>query len=259
MNDSLFKISGETALVTGGARGLGLAITEAYVRAGVRVYIASRDADACNEAAERLSAEGECIALPADLSTQDGITELVGSFKQRESKLSILVNNSGRTWGAPLSEFPYEPWVKVMNVNVTAPFELTRQLLDALAAAATAEDPSRVINIGSVAGESSDNIQAYSYSASKAAIHHLTRVLASELAEKSITVNAIAPGWFPTKMSAHFTQGERAKEMLATIPLKRFGNPDDIGGLAVFLAARAGSYMTGNVILLDGGQLVRSW
>lgn len=258
MSESLFSIAGKIALVTGGARGLGLAITEAYVRGGARVYIASRNEAACAETVERLADSGECIALTADLSNKDEIKTLASTLKEREPALHVLVNNSGKTWGAPLAEFPYEQWEKITSINLAAPFELTRQLLEPLQAAGKAKDPARIINIGSVAGETTDNIHAYSYAASKAALHQVTRVLAGELAQKNITVNAIAPGWFPTKMSAFIMNDNNlSREMLATIPLNRFGEPEDIAGLALFLATRAGAYMTGNVIPLDGGQLVR--
>ena len=259
MSSVLFGIQDKVALVTGGARGIGLMITQAYVEAGAKVYISSRNVQACEKAAAELSADGACIAIPADLSTTEGIATLSAELQRRESKLNILVNNSGKTWGAPIEKFPRDAWESVLAINLTAPFELTRDLLPLLEAASDDEDPARVINIGSASGILTETLRAYSYAASKAAIHHLTRVLAQELAARNITVNAIAPGFFPSKMTKFLIEDEKVYAgMLAEIPLHRFGTAADIGGLAIYLASRAGAFMTGNVLALDGGLTVAS-
>ena len=259
MSSSLFSIEEKVALVTGGAAGIGLMITRAYVEAGAKVYISSRNEQACAEVATELCANGTCIAIPADLSTAEGIAALTTEIKQRESRLNVLVNNSGKTWGAQLENFPRAAWESVMAINLTAPFELTRELLPLLEAAANEADPARIINIGSVSGILTETLQAYSYATSKAAIHHLTRMLAQELASRNMTVNAIAPGFFPSKMTKFMREDEQTyARMLAEIPLHRFGTPEDIGGLAIYLASRAGAFMTGNVIPLDGGSVIAS-
>ena len=199
---NLFDLSGKVALVTGGSRGIGEMIAEGYVASGVRTYISARKAAACNETAERLAAQGECISIPADLSSLEGVNHLANEIKAREKQLDILVNNAGATWGAPIEEFPERGWDKVMDVNVKGPFFLTQALLPLLEAAATPEDPARIINVGSIDGLNVNQLGTYSYGPSKAAIHHLTRTFASHLAERNITANAIAPGPFPSKMTA---------------------------------------------------------
>lgn len=256
----LFSVKGKTALVTGGCRGLGRMISEALVRGGARVYVTSRKPAACEEAAREMSAFGTCLALPGELDTPENVVALAGRFREREQHLDILVNNAGKTWGAPLEKFPDSAWPGVMEVNVQAPFTLIRDLLPALRAGGQAdpESPARIINIGSVAGDSVSHLKAYSYTASKAAIHHLSRELASELSAENITVNVIAPGFFPSNMTKHFLEDEAAKEaMLRDIPLHRLGSPEDIGGLAIFLCSRAGAYMTGQVLTIDGGMSCR--
>ena len=248
----LFDVSGKVALVTGGSRGIGEMIAEGFVANGVKTYISARKAEACDATAARLSEQGECISIPADLSTSEGIAALVDEIKRREDALDILVNNAGATWGAPIEEFPEEAWDKVMKINVKSPFFLTRQLLPLLEKAASPEDPARIIMVGSIDGLNVNKLPTYSYGPSKAAVHHLTRMLASHLAARSITVNAIAPGPFPSKMMAHTldTIGEKIRN---GVPLKRIGEPSDMAGAAIYLASKAGSYVSGVVIPVDGG------
>jgi NAD(P)-dependent dehydrogenase (short-subunit alcohol dehydrogenase family) len=251
MND-LFSLTGKTALVTGGSRGIGLMIATGFVEAGVKTYISSRKADVCEQVATELSTRGECIPLPADLSTEDECNRLAREVMDREEKLDILVNNAGANWGAPLAEFPDTAWDRVLDLNVKGVFHLTRALVPALQAAGTAEDPARVINIGSIDGLRVPEFETYSYSASKAAVHHLTRTLAKRLAPDHITVNAIAPGPFESKMMAATLDafGEVIKQQC---PLGRIGEPSDMAGTAIFLSSKAGSYLTGAVIPVDGG------
>jgi len=243
---------GKVALVTGGSRGIGEMIAEGFVANGVKTYISSRKAEACDATAARLSQQGECISIPADLSTREGIEALVGEIKANEAQLDILVNNAGATWGATLEEFPEAAWDKVMDINVKSPFFLTQALLPLLEKSASQEDPARIIMIGSVDGLNVNQLPTYSYGPSKAAVHHLTRILASHLAGRKITVNAIAPGPFPSRMMAHTldTVGEQIRQ---GVPLKRIGEPTDMAGAAIYLASRAASYVTGVVIPVDGG------
>ena len=263
--DDLFSIRGKVALVTGGSRGIGEMIAAGFLANGARVYISSRKADACNATAKRLVAEfgGECIPIPADLSKVETIDAFVADFKERESQLDILINNAGVSWGAPLEEFPELGWDKVMDTNVKGPFFLTQRLLPLLEAGATAEDPARVVNVGSIDGLSTPVFETFSYGPSKAAIHHLTRVLASHLAKRHIIVNAIAPGPFPTWMlstgvgTGGDVEGTDWDAVGATNPRGRVGTPEDIAGLAIFLCSRAGAFTVGEVISCDGGSLVR--
>jgi NAD(P)-dependent dehydrogenase (short-subunit alcohol dehydrogenase family) len=248
----LFSIAGKTALVTGGSRGIGLMIARGYVEAGARVYVSSRKADVCATVAKELSEIGECVAIPADLSTAAACKRLAEEITEREGKLEILVNNAGATWGAPLAEFPDSAWDRVLDLNVRGVFSLTRDLVPALAAAARPGDPARVINIGSIDGLRVPSLESYSYSASKAAVHHLTRVLAKRLAPNGITVNAIAPGPFESKMMAA-TLETFGDAIRASCPLGRIGEPEDMAGAAIYLASRAGAYLTGVVLPVDGG------
>ena len=255
--DNLFNIDGKTAVITGGSRGVGYMIAKAFVEAGVKVYISSRKADHCDAAAAELSKIGECISVPSDLSTEEGAKKLGDAVKANEDKVHILINNAGATWGASFEEFPASGWDKVLDINVKGPFYVTRELMPLLKKAASDEDPSRIINIGSVAGFSTGGL-AFSYGASKAAIHQMTRNWASQFARDRVTVNCVAPGPFPTKMMAFVTDDEqRRKAMESTIPLGRIGSPEDIAGLSIFLSSRAGAYLTGCIIPLDGGGLVR--
>jgi NAD(P)-dependent dehydrogenase (short-subunit alcohol dehydrogenase family) len=252
--DDLFDVAGKTALVTGGGRGVGLMIARGLVRAGVRVLIASRKAEDLDAAAAELRSDGECEAITGDLSTPGGARALAEEVIGRVDALHVLVNNSGATWGAPLEEFPASGWDRVIHTNLEGIFHLTVGLLPALRAAAAVDDPARVINIGSIDGLRVPSVENYSYSASKAAVHMLTRHLAKRLAPEHITVNAIAPGPFESKMMAFLLDAPEARaEVERQVPLGRIGRPDDVAGLAVFLASRAGAYMTGTVIPLDGG------
>jgi len=247
----LFSIAGKTALVTGGSRGIGRMIAAGFVGAGAKVYVSSRDESACADAAAELSEFGGCIALPANLATEAGCAALADELSEREDRLHVLVNNAGNTWGAPLEEFDDAAWDRVLSLNVKGVFHTTKFLLPLLEAAASAEDPARVINIGSIDGIHVPVLETYSYSASKAAVHQLTRHLAKRLAPR-ITVNAIAPGPFESKMMAA-TLDAFGEQIAASAPLRRIGRPDDMAGAAIYLASRAGAYLTGAVIPVDGG------
>lgn len=247
----LFSVSDKVALVTGGSRGIGLMIASGFVDAGAKVYISSRKADVCDAVAAELSERGACMSIPADLSTEAECLRLASVIAEREERLDILVNNAGATWGAPLDTFDDAAWDRVLAINVKGVFHLTKFLLPQLRAAGSAEEPSRVINIGSIDGIHVPIMETYSYSASKAAVHQLTRHLAKRLAP-DITVNAIAPGPFESKMMAA-TLEAFGDQIAASSPLKRIGRPDDMAGAAIFLSSRAGAYLTGAVIPVDGG------
>ncbi|MGF1454510.1 MAG: SDR family oxidoreductase [Alphaproteobacteria bacterium] len=250
--DPLFSVEGKVALVTGGSRGIGLMIAEHFVKRGVRTYISSRKAGVCDDVAKQLSAFGTCISLPADLSSMDEVTRLATEIKAREDKLHILINNAGATWGQDIDSFSEDGWDKVMDLNVKSVFFLTQKLLPAMRVAATWEDPGRVVNIGSIDGLHVNPIETYSYAAAKAGVHHLTRAMARRLAGEHITVNAIAPGPFESKMMAATLDafGDQIRERN---PRGRIGTPEDVGGTAVFLCSRASAYITGAIIPVDGG------
>jgi NAD(P)-dependent dehydrogenase (short-subunit alcohol dehydrogenase family) len=250
----LFSVEGKTVLVTGGSRGIGLMIARGFVEAGAEVVISSRKADVCARAAAELS----CAAIPADLSTVEGVDGLAAAVRERWPRLDVLVNNAGASWGAPLESYPDSAFDKLWAVNVKGVFRLTVGLLPALRAAASAEDPARVVNIGSIDGIRVPSMDVYAYSASKAAVHMLTRTLAHELAAEHITVNAIAPGPFDSKMMAFVLDDPATRAAIAgQVPLGRIGRPDDMAGAAIFLASRAGAYLTGTVIPVDGGITTR--
>jgi len=247
----LFSIAGKTALVTGGSRGIGLMIARGYVEAGATVYISSRKASVCDEVAAELSTIGTCISLPADLSTEEGCKGLADELAKRIDRLDILVNNAGATWGAPLADTDEAAWERVLSVNVKGVFHLTRFLTPLLQAAGTADAPARIINIGSIDGIHVPLMETFSYSASKAAVHQLTRHLAKRLAP-TVTVNAIAPGPFESKMMAA-TLDAFGEQIADGAPMKRIGRPDDMAGTAIYLASRAASYVTGVILPVDGG------
>ena len=253
--ENLFDVKGKTAIVTGGSRGIGAMIAEGFVRNGVKTYITSRKAEACNIKAKELSEFGECISVPADLTDMDEMNKLVSQIKEKEETINILVNNAGAAWGAPFDDFPENGWEKVMNTNVKSVFFLTQKLADILEKSASTSDPSRVINIGSIDGIGIPRAETYSYPASKAAVHQLTRVLANRLANRNINVNAIAPGPFQSNMMAH-TLEEYGEEIKSSVPRERIGVPEDMAGTSIFLCSKASSYITGSIIPVDGGSLI---
>ncbi|MGE0132449.1 MAG: SDR family oxidoreductase [Blastocatellales bacterium] len=252
----LFSIAGKVALVTGGSRGIGLMIARGYIEAGAKVYISSRKKEVCDETARKLSEIGECVSIPADLSTVAGCLHLAGEIKAREEALHILVNNAGANWGAPLDEFPESGWDKVMDTNVKGIFFLTQRLLPQLEAAARPGDPARVINIGSIDAIHIPFVDNYAYSASKAAVHHMTRVLAAKLGPRGVAVNAVAPGFFPSKMT-EWLMDNFEERIVGNCPLRRKGEPADMAGVAIYLASRAGAYVNGAIITVDGGTCLK--
>lgn len=255
--DTLFDLSGRTALVTGGATGIGRMAAEGLMAAGARVLIASRKDDACRRAAEglnELGLAGKAEGFAGDVATEEGVAALAADVGARTESLDILMNNAGTSWGAPLGEFPHHAWERVMRVNVTGLFQLTQALLPRLEAAATDARPARVVNVGSVMGETAHGDRAYSYAASKAAVHHLTRILAKELAARRITVNALAPGPFVSNMTAFATADEDTRSRVgAQVPLGRVGRPEDIAAALQFLCGPGGGYVTGAILPISGG------
>lgn len=263
---NLFSIEGKVALVTGGSRGIGEMIAAGFLANGAKVYISSRKADVCDATAARLMETygGECISVPGDLSEIAGIESVAAEIAKRETQLDILVNNAGATWGAPLGEFPEKGWDKVMDTNVKGIFFLTQALLPQLKASASHEDPARVINIGSVDGIKTPAFDNFSYGASKAAVHHLTRQMAAHLVKEHIIVNAIAPGPFPSWMLSAGVgfggevEGQDWDRVGRSNPRGRVGTAEDIAGLAIFLSSRAGAFTVGETITCDGGSVAVS-
>ncbi|MDB2697236.1 SDR family oxidoreductase [Alphaproteobacteria bacterium] len=253
--ENLFNLNGKIALVTGGSRGIGAMIAEGFVRNGVKTYISSRKSDPCDIKARELSKYGECISIPADLTDMNEMDKLVTKIKDKETKLNILVNNAGAAWGASFDDFPEIGWDKVMDTNVKSVFFLTQKLVDILETSASTSDPSRIINIGSIDGLGIPRAETYSYPASKAAVHQLTKVLANRLANRNINVNAIAPGPFESNMMAH-TLEEYGEQIRSSVPRGRIGVPEDMAGASIFLSSKASSYITGSIIPVDGGSLI---
>lgn len=258
--EGLFSVAGKTALVTGGATGIGRMIATGLAAGGARVLIASRKGPDCERAAAEINAlglPGKAEGFAGDVATEAGCAALMDEVAARSDRLHILVNNAGVSWGEPLDSFPHAAWAKVMNVNVAGLFHLTRLLLPLLEKAATDADPARIVNLGSVMGTQPIADGAWSYTASKAAVHHLTRTLAHELAPRRITVNAFAPGPFQSRMTAFATgSDEKAARVGAKVPLGRIGAPDDIAGATLYLCSRAGAYVTGAILPIDGGESV---
>ncbi|RDI18643.1 NAD(P)-dependent dehydrogenase (short-subunit alcohol dehydrogenase family) [Pseudacidovorax intermedius] len=247
---NLFSLKGRTALITGGSRGIGRMIAEGYLAQGARVYISARKAEACDQTAKELSALGHCISLPADVSTMEGVQALVAAYAKHEDSLDILVNNAGAAWGAPYEEFPESGWDKVVDLNMKSPFFLTQALTPMLKKAAT-DHLAKVIHIASIDGISVNPWETYSYAASKAGLIHLTKRMALHLAPQRIVVSAIAPGPFASSMNKEAR--DHAEEVADRVPLRRVGTPEDMAGAAIYLASRAGDYVVGSTLVVDGG------
>jgi NAD(P)-dependent dehydrogenase (short-subunit alcohol dehydrogenase family) len=247
----LFSLAGRTALITGGSRGIGKMIARGFIAHGAKVYISSRKAPACIETAEELSRDGECIALPQDVSTVEGAKALAEAYGQHESKLDILVNNAGAAWLAEFEAFPEGGWDKVLNLNLKSPFFLTQALHGMLKAAASPEKPAKVINITSIDGIRPNPQETYSYHASKSGLIHLTRRMAAELIKDDIVVTSLAPGAFASEMN--ITARDQGEEVAKRIPSRRIGTDEDMAGAAIYLASRAGDYVVGSTLTVDGG------
>ncbi|KAJ0424493.1 hypothetical protein BJY00DRAFT_264915 [Aspergillus carlsbadensis] len=254
---SLFDVKGKVVLVTGGAKGIGRMISEGYVTNGATVYISSRDAKACEKAVQELNAlgKGKAHAIPADFYKEEDIKKLAEELAKRESKLHVLVNNSGSNWGAPYDEYPSSAWTRVLTLNLHRVFDLTKLVTPLLEKAAETNNPARIINIGSVDGLRVPALETFAYSASKAGLHHMSRVLASHLGKRNITSNTLACGPFESKMMAATLESFRG-QIESGVPLGRIGTPQDVAGACLFLSSRAGAYVNGATIAVDGGSVV---
>jgi NAD(P)-dependent dehydrogenase (short-subunit alcohol dehydrogenase family) len=255
MMNELFSLKGRTALVTGGSRGIGRMIATGFLEQGARVYISSRKAEACDKTAKELSALGTCIPLPGDVSTVAGAKALAGQFAAREEKLDILVNNAGAAWGEAFDDHSEKGWDKVIDLNLKAPFFLSQALAPQLRKAA-AERPAKIINVSSIDGVIVNPMETYSYAASKAGLIHLTRRMALRLIKDNIVVSGIAPGAFASEMNK--TARDHSDMVAAGIPAKRIGRDEDMAGAAVYLASRAGDYVVGITIVVDGGVTLKA-
>ncbi len=247
--NSIFRLDGRVALITGGSRNIGAWIAEAFVAQGAKVYISARKADACFAMAEKLGPN--CIALPQDVSTVAGCHALAKQFAEHETKLDILVNNAGAAWAEPFEQFPEKGWDKVMDLNVKSPFFLTQALFEQLKAAASPDQPAKVINITSIDGQRLNPWEHYSYQTSKAALIMLTKKMAAHLIPNNIVVQSLAPGAYPSEMNK--AARDHADEVGKSIPANRVGRPEDIAAGAVYLASRAGDYVVGHTLNVDGG------
>ncbi len=250
--EELFSVRDKVVVVTGGSRGIGEMIARAMVENGARVIITARNAAVCDGLAAELSKIGNCVSIPADLSKMEEIERFATEVAARESRIDVLFNNAGASWGAPFDDFPEAGWDKVMDLNVKSIFFLTQRLIKLLEAAATPDDFAKVINIGSIDGQRVSEVETYSYAASKAAVLHLTRMMAKFLAGRHVAVNAIAPGFFPSKMTAGLMD-MMSEEILGATPMRRMGNPTDMAGVALFLASRASGFLCGSTVTVDGG------
>jgi NAD(P)-dependent dehydrogenase (short-subunit alcohol dehydrogenase family) len=253
---NLFDVSGKVAVVSGGSSGIGFMMAQGLLENGAKVYITARKVAQLETAQKELSAFGECIAIPSDLSSIDGIEGFVTELSKSESKLDILINNAGAVWAAPIDSFPEAGWDKVMDINVKSLFFMTQKCLPLLKAAGVKGDPARVINIASINGIRNSGMTTYSYTASKSAVVHLTTHLATDLIGDNVLVNAIAPGYFPSQMTKSIVENDAMTQYaLSKIPLGRMGTPEDIAGTALYLSSRASAFVCGHTIVVDGGQI----
>ena len=255
--NTLFDVKGKIVLITGGTRGIGLMMARGFVANGAKVYISSRTASVCQEVSRELSEIVFCKAIQADLSSKEGRLALLDQFRACESRLDVLINNAGAAWGATIQEHSEEAYDKVMDLNLKAMFFLSRDLIPVLSNN-TVGDPSRIINIGSIDGMVVPGHDNPIYSISKVAVHQLTKILAAKISGLGITVNAIAPGPFESKMTA-FMLTKAQREIELANPLKRIGIPEDMAGIALFLSSKAASYINGVVIPVDGGLHLKSY
>ncbi|ASK89466.1 1,6-dihydroxycyclohexa-2,4-diene-1-carboxylate dehydrogenase [Sphingorhabdus sp. SMR4y] len=255
---SLFDVQGKVAVVTGGSSGIGAMMAQGLIENGAKVYITARKEERLMAKAAELSALGECIAIPADLSRVEGIEALVAAVSEREEKIDILINNAGANWSAPIEDFPESGWDKVMDINIKSIFFATQKFLPLLKASGTADEPARVINIASINGIRNSGMPTYAYTASKSGVINLTEHLATDLAPFNINVNAIAPGFFPSNMTKQIVENDGMTKMaISQIPRGRMGAPEDIAGTALYLCSRASSWMIGQALVLDGGMISR--
>lgn len=254
----LFSIAGKVAIITGGSRGLGEMIARGFVENGATTYITARHEDELANTAKSLSTHGKCIAIVADFSSLAGIAAFCKTMQEREQSIDILVNNAGTAWGESFSNFPEMGWDKVMNLNVKSPFFLTQQLYPLLKKSASKADPARVINIASINGMNNPRTNNYSYSASKAAVIQMTRHLAADLVADNVNINAIAPGFFYSKLTAYAIDENEQKFVAQNIPKQRMGEAEDIAGTAIYLCSKASNWVTGQTIVVDGGVIACS-
>lgn len=253
---NLFNVAGKVAVVTGGSSGIGEMMAQGLLENGAKVYITARKVGQLEAAAKELSAFGECIAIPSDLSSVSGIEEFVAELSKHEKQIDILINNAGAVWAAPFDSFPENGWDKIMDINIKSMFFMTQKCLPLLKVGGTTEDPSRVVNICSINGIRNSGMPTYSYTASKAAAVHLTTHLGTDLAAYNINVNGIAPGFFPSKMTKDAVNNKDISDkMVSKIPRQRMGTPEDIAGTAIYLCSRASAWVCGETIVLDGGMI----